>query len=423
MNDAAPASADRIQGIDVARGLALLGILLVNTRFFFGTLACALDPALVPPGLAPTVADAVAWSVVEVLCTFKCMSLFSILFGFGLAAQARRSKRAIPRRLCVLIALGILHGTLVWYGDILTLYGILGFAVFGFAVIDPRWTRRAAIAVVSLIVVVTLLSAGARGVIAANPEWSAELARAGGDRDSADTTLRGLSAMTASGFDVTHPSWIAAETAAFQQGPFADALLFRATSYGFSLLAAAFGYGWHALAMMLFGLWAFQSGLFAQGDAAASRIRRRIAAIALPAGLVLALASVLPYWILGLDSPLAAAIHTVGLEFAGLVLPLAYATLLVEFAPRLPRTLATPLARAGRMSLTVYFAESVVCVTLASWWGLGWFGTMLDARFMAVAVGVWIVLVAGATMWIPRFGTGPVERLWRRLAYGRIAVE
>lgn len=420
MQHAAPASPDRIQGIDVARGLALLGILLVNARMFFGTLACALDPSLVPPGLEPTVADAIAWGAVEVFCTYKCMSLFSILFGFGLAMQASRSRGAVPRRLCALIALGVLHGTLVWYGDILTLYGILGFAVFGFASIDPKWTRRAFVTIVVVITLLTVFSASMRMLIASNPEWAAQFTRApeASAAAAADTSLRGLSAMTGSGFDIGSETWITAETAAYQQGPFVDALLFRAISFGFSLLAAAFGYGWHALAMMLFGLWAFRSGLFAQSDPTASGRRIRIAKVTLPAGLLLAAGSVLPYWFLGLHSTTASVIHKVGIEFAGLVLPLAYAVLLVEYAPKLPRLVAMPLERAGRMSLSVYLAESVVCVTLASWWGLGWFGTMLDARFTLVAVAVWIALVAAAVLWSGRFGTGPLERVWRRLAYG-----
>lgn len=418
---------ERIRGIDTARGLALLGILLVNARMFFLPIGCALDPAATAPGLEATIADKVAWSLVEILCTYKCISLFSLLFGFGLARQVARAAARTgghgagawgvgARRLLVLLVVGLLHGTLVWYGDILAMYAVLGFGVLLFASIDLKWTRRAFVAIVTLIAVLSVAAAVVRVVVASNPAWAAEFSPPA----ATDTTLRGWTAMTTAGFDLGSPTWLAAETAAYATGPFADALLFRVVSYGFALLAAAFGYGWHAFAMMLVGVWACRTDLFAQDDADASRRRRRLARTTLPLGLALSVGSVLPFWALGLDSPLAAGIHTVGLEFAGLVLPVAYAVLLVEFAPRWPAAIATPLERAGRMSLSVYLAESLVATALASWWGLAWFGTMLDARFSLVAIAVWAALVLAASVWTAWFGAGPMERLWRLAAYGRI---
>jgi uncharacterized protein len=68
------------------------------------------------------------------------------------------------------------------------------------------------------------------------------------------------------------------------------------------------------------------------------------------------------------------------------------------------------------MSLTVYLSESLVATALASWWGLGWFATMGDARLCLLAIGLWAALVVVASWWLGRFTTGPLERLWRRLA-------
>ena len=107
---------ERIRGVDIARGIALLGILLVNVRFFFAPLAFAIDPSIELPGIKPTQSDLVAWSLVEIFCSFKFISLFSILFGFGLAMQAERARAAGQsawgpglRRLAVLLAIGLVQ--------------------------------------------------------------------------------------------------------------------------------------------------------------------------------------------------------------------------------------------------------------------------------------------------------------------------
>ena len=69
---------ERIRGVDIARGLALLGILLVNVRFFFTPLGTSIDPTVPLPGVELTTADAIVWSVVEALCSFKFLSLIHI---------------------------------------------------------------------------------------------------------------------------------------------------------------------------------------------------------------------------------------------------------------------------------------------------------------------------------------------------------
>jgi uncharacterized protein len=65
----------------------------------------------------------------------------------------------------------------------------------------------------------------------------------------------------------------------------------------------------------------------------------------------------------------------------------------------------------------VYLAESLVCVTLASWWGLAWFGTVSDAQAALIAFTVWLSLVIFATAWLSVFRIGPFEWLWRAVTY------
>jgi uncharacterized membrane protein YeiB len=259
------------------------------------------------------------------------------------------------------------------------------------------------------------------------PELTAELeamraaeeaAAAAAEAAGESSAPRGWQAMVEANFDIRSSAWISAEVAAMREGPFLDALLFRATNFAFSYIAAIFGYGWHVLTMMLFGVYAFRSGLFAD-DPDASRRRRRIALVAGAIGLPFAILAPGAFWILGLESPAAAFWHLVLLEVGALSLPLAYAAAIVEWGPRLPAFLATALERTGRMSLTVYLSESIICTVLASWWGFALFGTMSDVRLSAVALVVWTLLALAASLWLAHFRIGPMEWLWRRATYAR----
>jgi uncharacterized protein len=81
--------------------------------------------------------------------------------------------------------------------------------------------------------------------------------------------------------------------------------------------------------------------------------------------------------------------------------------------------LREPVARTGRLSLTVYLLQTVLATALAYHWGLGLFGRVDPAGQFLLAVGIWLLLVGFSHCWLARFKAGPLESLWRRLAYGR----
>jgi uncharacterized protein len=263
--------------------------------------------------------------------------------------------------------------------------------------------------VVALILLVTVASAGM--------QWAFVGAAAddGAVAVVAEHPLRGVDAMTDSGFDISSPTWIEAEVLAFRQGPWLDAAAFRAVSYALSLLLAPISYGWQPLLMMLVGVWAQRTRLFAPESGS----RRRLLAVRLiAAGLPCAVAAVLPWWFLGRESAAATALSTLALQLSALLLPVGYACLAVEFGPRLPTLLRAPIQAAGSIGLTVYLCESLVCTGIASWWGLARFGTMTDAQFTAMVIGVWAGLMVAALGWTRVSGSGPMERLWRWCTYG-----
>jgi len=380
-------SAQRLRAIDIARGAALLGILLVNVRFFFAPLGFAMESTLALDGSLRSGADAVVWMFVEIFCTFKFVSLFSLLFGFGLAMQAARAAAegqsrwpAASRRLGLLALVGILHWSLLWYGDILMLYALIGI----FAVASVGLSQRAlfwVIVGVAAWVAVTVFAAGALLTLELTFVAKDPLP----DVAASELTERGFSAIRAARFDPSNAAWIEAEIAAFAEGPFHDALVFRCWLYTYSFIAAIFSYGWHSLLMMLCGVYAFKARLFTTEGAS---FRRRIAVPGLVIGLALSLGSTLPSLLLGFDNFFAQIANLSLTSLSAMVLPFAYAAIIVQWGPRLPSLIATPLERAGRMSFTVYLCESLLCTALASWWGFAWFGKVDDVQATMIAVAV-----------------------------------
>src|SRR6266550_8505768 len=125
---------ERIQALDVLRGVAVAGILLANVQVFFGLTFIPPDRVAALPTAA---ADSVASFLERVFVDGKFYSIFSLLFGIGFGVQlARGGDSALPRfkrRLRILLGIGAIHAFLIWAGDILLLYALLGFTMPWFA--------------------------------------------------------------------------------------------------------------------------------------------------------------------------------------------------------------------------------------------------------------------------------------------------
>jgi uncharacterized protein len=139
-------SAERIEAIDVLRGIALLGVVAMNvvTEFRVSMFERFLFPKA---SLSPV--DSAVETVLMLFVDLKAFALFSLLFGAGLAIQFERlgksGRRAVllVRRLTVLLVFGLIHLCLIWNGDILTEYALAGFIVLPF-LFGPRWLLKVA---------------------------------------------------------------------------------------------------------------------------------------------------------------------------------------------------------------------------------------------------------------------------------------
>jgi uncharacterized protein len=401
----APVSAaERIATIDILRGFALFGILLVNMALF----ANSIYHSIVGDGAA-TWYDQAARLLIDFFAVGKFYSLFSLLFGIGMAIQMGRAQakgvRFVPlyaRRMAVLFAFGLFHAYLIWIGDILILYALLGFVLlFAFRKCRPRTLFIWAVA---LILVSVLINGVAWALV--------ELGRS--VPESAQVIEETLAAQT--------ESYRAAATAAdavYATGSFAAVTRQRVRDMNFLYGMMPF-MALNVLAMMLVGLGVGKLGVCADVPAHRALLRR-----VLRWGLIVGVAGNLLFVVAGAYSQpnmpsLLNWLSTTGQAVGAPALALFYAagiTLLVE-QPAWRRRLGL-LAPAGQMALTNYLAQSVICTLIFYGYGLGLTGRVGAAAGIVLTVLIYGAQVAWSGWWLRRFRFGPVEWLWRTLTYLR----
>lgn len=379
----------RMAEIDALRGFALLGILLVNAAMMAGPygLGSVHDPG----------ASALDRTVEGVLQTFvvgKFYLMFSFLFGYSftlqLAAADRAAARPVPRllrRSLGLLALGVLHAVLLYVGDILITYAVLGLVLVAARGCSPRAARRAAGLLYGCTSALMLLVGSVSLFLS--------------DAESAD-----LDAELAADF----PGLIAG-----YRGDAAAVLRTNLDQLPDALLASLLMSGF-VLAAFLVGLYCGKLRLLA--DAAVDRTRlRRVcllgAAAGLPGGLFMALTA---------SGPLGARWTALG-QVVGMVtapaLTAAYVcgTLLLLRGPRGARLTAL-LAPAGRMALTNYLSQSLVMALVFTGYGLALYDRLPPAVVTAGACALYGVQLALSARLMTRFRYGPVEWLLRAVTVG-----
>lgn len=155
----------RVGLLDILRGFAILGILLMNIQSFGLVSGAYLNPKALGE---PPAADYLVWLATHLLIDEKFIAILTMLFGAGLILMSERSKlsvaefeRVFRRRMLWLLAIGLAHGLLLWRGDILTTYAICGAVAVYFRHMAPWQLIKIAIALMLVpTVIVILMSAG-----------------------------------------------------------------------------------------------------------------------------------------------------------------------------------------------------------------------------------------------------------------------
>ena len=396
---------ERIQIVDILRGFALFGILFVNMTIFSRPIQAILFP------IDPTTPwfDLAAEWLIHFLGEGKFYALFSMLFGLGLTLQMERIEgrggRFVPlylRRLLVLLGIGIVHAFLIWMGDILIMYALLGFLLILFRKAKPRTLL---VWIFILIALPLLLNSAATGLV--------ELGRS---VPEGATQIEAGFAGTIAGFttDLENAYRV------YANGNFAEITAQRIYDYTSMGLMAFFVMGFNVMAMFLLGVYLGKQGIFR--DLEANRdLFRKLLAWGLPIGLsgnALYATLILPMSRIELTWPLLLATMAQGIGAPLLMLAYVSAFCLLALSPGWGKRLQM-LAPVGQMALTNYLTQSIVCTLIFYGYGLGLFGKMGGAMGIGLTIVIYLLQIPFSHWWMKRFKYGPAEWLWRSLSYGK----
>lgn len=398
----------RIATIDVVRGVAVCGILLMNIAAF------AMPPAAYDNPRAwggDSGVNLAVWAVNFVLVDGKMRGLFSFLFGASILLIADRAEangenagRVHYARMFWLLVLGLAHLWLVWWGDILHHYALIGSLAF----LLRRLPNRA-----KLVIAMVLLSVQTVSYVSLASMMSDTEAALASNPDDERAAAR-LAEFNAD-FGVPAPETLARDIALHRRD-YRTILADRWAEDAATPVQEVLAVGAETLAYMLMGMAALSSGLLT-----GAWPQRRYIWIAL-AGFAVTLPTYAALAWLAVRSGFDAAV--IALTTLGASAPLrpimimAWACLIIALAKR-GGGMVRRLEAAGRMAFSNYLASSLICTTLFYGYGLGWYGALQRWQLMLVVAAVWVLILAWSRPWLQHFRYGPAEWLWRSLARGR----
>ena len=388
---AAASAAERIELLDALRGFALFGILLANMLYWSGWIFMPAADRIALAG-----ADEVSAQYVfhHFLVDGKFYTLFSLLFGMGFSLQLARLQRRgadgvriYRRRLLVLLAIGLVHMVLIWDGDILTLYALLGLLLPWFR----DWTEPRLIGASIILLLVPVLGVALFQAFG----WQPHLFFYG---------LGNSIAQSLGGTPGSEIAWLRRED---------PQALFAWLMGGWPYRPGTFIESWRipkVLGIMLLGL-----ALGRRLAAGTLFEDRRLMRWTLAGGLAVGV----PFsWLYAATPGLSQA--SIPSILGTVPLALAYGAAFVLVWPH-ARPLLASLAPAGRMALTNYLTHSLLGIVIFYGIGFGLVGHLSPVQFYAVALAIFLAQILVSHLWLAWFEQGPAERLWRLATYGRTA--
>ena len=400
MQQLAPVSSpQRLETLDVLRGFALLGILMMNIRAMATPMSAYMYPS---PLFAYEGPSRVAYLFTAVFFDLKMMGLFSMLFGAGVLLYANKrtelgqAPRALWfRRMLVLLVIGLLHAYLIWAGDILVPYALCGILLL--------WWMRNRTARTLLIAAAGMLTIGAALAVV---HWLTWGSMSEADRASELELMMPTREQALGHVDLMLGSYL---TFVVRSAP---------KTFMFETLFFLLFFFWRCGGMMLLGMSLYKSG-FLDGRLSSSTYAR-VALIATPIGLALAFIGALELQRVAYAMPIRAAMdlwNYVGAVFTSV----GYAAVLIWVVKQgLMAGLRRRLAAVGQMAFSNYLFHSVAASLLFLGWGFGLAGRFDYAAQLLFVAAIWIVQLILSPIWLRSFRFGPAEWLWRTLTYGRV---
>ena len=399
---------NRISSLDFIRGLAVMGILAANI-VAFGQPGSAY---FWPEAFLVDAADPGGWQWIAqfVLVDGKMRGLFTLLFGAGMylfmeRAWERGSTRWLQAwRLALLLGFGLIHFYLIWFGDILAMYAIIGWVALAFMRLQPGTQIRTGL---FIYVLGCILLGGVFLVqyLIVETDFGASEAMADARQSIVQSTEKQFADE-------------ARVVAHMKSGDYAALIAERFRQQWFLPFVNPIFLFSETLPLMLIGMGLYRQGFFSGAFTPAKM--KRWGWIGVIGGGALSVA-------LGLF------VQADGFSFAGdnaafigwsmaprLMMVLGLAALLVEYSKTAKGWLAERVSAAGRAAFTNYLGTSVVMMIVFQGWGLGLFGQLNRPLLYLVTVLAWCLMLAWSKPWLERYRYGPLEWLWRCLTYRRL---
>jgi uncharacterized protein len=407
---------------DVLRGLAICGMLLVNiyAYAFPGWEGTSAEEYVV------SIYDNIALMFTGVFLGGKFLTIFSVLFGLGLALQFDRAnkgdrniKRTFIRRLIVLFFIGILHGLLLFSADILAFYAIMGLLAYLFRNSSDKTLITAIVAcvIISIIIISSILMRYPELTGRSEPNWGRLAEQRGTELNAAHENSDLEKSLIQNDLRLRLYEFMANDKEIYSSGVFGEIVLHRAVQFyivGMPLRLALVT--WRCLPLFLLGILFFRSGIFL--DKPENRKKYRyLFGFGFAAGMGLQTISFLGFSNIGAN-PILTVMVISGMILGFPVLGLAYAggisllCLKDKFVPML-----RPLAAAGRMALSNYVGQSIICGFIFNSYGLGLYGELNPLATIIIAIMLLIFQIAFSVFWLNRFQFGPLEWIWKSLTY------
>jgi uncharacterized protein len=391
--------AERITALDILRGIAVPGILIMNIQSFAMIGTAYINPMSYGDmtGLNKWV-----WIFSNVFASEKFMSLFSILFGAGMLLFIGRAKEKgfSPgilhyRRMFWLFIFGMIHAYLIWEGDILVAYSLCGLLLYLFRKKKPGTLFLYSAlffpvpVIINFIFGISLTFWPREDYMAALSEWA----------PAAEEIKEEISVMTgslASQFEKR------AESAFWMQS-----FLFIWWTF------------WRAMSMMLLGMALFKTGVLSGSKSKSFYIN--MALIGISAGYLISGFGVYENFKAEFNFNFSMFFGSIYNYIGSAATVLGYiGCIMVVVKSSRMQSIKSAISNVGRMAFSNYILMSLLCGFIFYGHGLGLYGSLSRVSQMGVVIGVWAVLFVFSHLWLKRFEMGPLEMLWRRLTYWNV---
>jgi uncharacterized protein len=393
---------ERIVILDVLRGFAILGILMVNMQWMNAPVAVSFSDV----SLWNSLPDQVAELFIRIFFEGKFYVLFSMLFGYGFwlflqkpSDDPRVTRRVYAWRLILLFLFGVAHVVLLWPGDILLWYGLLGLLMMLFRNVSDKGLIKWAIGLLLVPVLITVFSVLMIKLAMMFPESAGAVKQAFEEQESS------MVAMVDKALQV------------YSTGSFSEIINIRLEEYAILLPAVFFFYP-NVLAMFLVGQYAARKGFLVDVEK-----HRRFFKKLIWIGILVGVPANVVHGILAMNIP----VNEMGwlsvlsyflASFGGPLLTLGYVSAIaLLFNKKVLDKLWLWLSPVGRMALTNYLLHSIIAVFLFHSYGLGLYGEVSIWQGIVLTLVIFALQIPFSNIWLKYFRFGPFEWLWRSLTY------